>query len=112
MKSNETNSSGDILERQGNMKSVRTVRELREGPYVGKEKPAFKVGDYVRVYCGSAEGHCFWIKDVRYNHDLSKFEYLYEMYGWYADGSIVPAGSRKGWHYDGQGYCDNPGRGY
>lgn len=94
------------------MKSVRTVHELREGTYNGKEKPKYKVGDYMRVYCGSFEGHNFWIKDVRYNYDRNKFEYLYNGYGWHAEGTIVTAGSRKGWHYDSQGYCDNPGRGY
>ena len=97
------------------MKAVRTVTEWREEEYRGAAKPKHKVGDYMRVYCGSYEGHCFCIKDVRYNHDLGKFQYLYGsvmMGGWYAEGSIVPAGSRKGWHYDSQGYCDNPGRGY
>jgi len=26
--------------------------------------------------------------------------------------TAVPASSRQDWHYDSQGYCDNPGRGY
>lgn len=96
------------------MKAIRTIREERETPYTGSAKPKYKVGDYMRVYCGSYEGHCFSIKDVRYNHDRSTFEYLYGgfMGGWYAEGAIVPASSRQGWHYDRDGYCDNPGRGY
>lgn len=96
------------------MKAVRTITEMREVPYAGSEKPKHEIGDYVRVYCGSNEGHCFVIKDIRYNHDQGKFQYLYDgiMGGWYSQGTIVPAGSRKGWHYDSQGYCDNPGRGY
>jgi D-arabinose 1-dehydrogenase-like Zn-dependent alcohol dehydrogenase len=76
------------------------------------DKPKHKIGDYMRVYCGSYEGHCFYIKDVRYNSERKKYEYLYGMAGWYAENCIVPASSRKGWHYDSQGYCDNPGRGY
>ncbi len=96
------------------MKSVRTVRETREGEYTGDKKPEFKIGDCVRVYCGRNEGHTFWVKDARYNHDIGGFEYLYDglMGGWYSERSIVPSGSRQGWHYDSQGYCDNPGRGY
>lgn len=97
------------------MKAVRTVCEQHEEEYHGQEKPKHKVGDYVRVYCGRMEGHRFYIKDVRYNCDLGKFQYLYDWpmgAEWYSDGAIVSAGSRKGWHYDRQGYCDNPGRGY
>lgn len=95
------------------MKAIRTVREIRTTDS-GSEKPKHKVGDYMCVYCGTNEGHHFYIKDIRYNYDINKFEYLYGgfMGGWHAEGSIVPAGSRKGWHYDSQGYCDNPGRGY
>jgi hypothetical protein len=94
------------------MKAVYRVTELREGTYAGTEKPAHKVGDYMRVYCGRDEGHNFYIKDVRYNNVIRQFEYLYEGHDWYGEKSLVCAGSRKGWHYDSQGYCDNPGRGY
>lgn len=96
------------------MKAIRTVHERHEFDYTGYEKPKHKVGDYMRVYCGSNQDRCFYIKDVRYNHDMQKFEYLYDgmMGGWYPEGHIVEASSRKGWHYDSQGYCDNPGRGY
>ena len=94
------------------MKAVRTVREMKETTHVGSDKPKHKVGDYMRVYCGSLEGHHFWIKDVRFNHDSQKFEYLHEPWGWRQEGTIVYAGDRRGWHYDSQGYCDNPGRGY
>lgn len=98
------------------MKSVRTitVTRLQGGTYEGSVMPKHKVGDYVRVYCGTNEGHCFTIKDIRFNEDIDKFEYLYPgpMGGWHAEDMIVPASSRQGWHYDSQGYCDNPGRGY
>lgn len=96
------------------MKAVRTVTKTQEEDYRGSAKPKHKIGDYMRVYCGSREGHCFYIKDIRYNHDFGKFQYLYGglMGGWHAEGSIVSAASRKGWHYDRDGYCDNPGRGY
>ena len=96
------------------MKSIRTVREIREGTYGGTETPQYKIGDWVRVYCGRNQDHNFKIADVRFNHDVGKFEYLYDglMGGWYQEGSIVAAGDRRGWHYDSLGYCDNPGRGY
>lgn len=97
------------------MKAIRTVTTTREETYRGTEKPKWKIGDYMRVYCGNYEGHCFKIKDIRYNHDINKFQYLYDgtlMGGWYSEGMIVEAGDRRGWHYDSQGYCDNPGRGY
>lgn len=97
------------------MKAIRTYNETREVEYTGKEKPKYKVGDHMRVYCGRYEGHSFTIKDVRYDYDAEKFQYLYDgtlMGGWYSEGMIVPVNSRVGWHYDSQGYCDNPGRGY
>ncbi|HET9285769.1 MAG TPA: hypothetical protein VFR24_27780 [Candidatus Angelobacter sp.] len=97
------------------MKEIKTVTKTQTTEYVGKEKPKWKIGDYMRVYCGSYQDHHFYIKDIRYNADVHKFEYLYDgclMGGWYQEGTIVPAFSRQDWHYDSQGYCDNPGRGY
>ena len=97
------------------MKAVRTVQVVKETEYTGREKPKYKVGDNLRVYSGHLEGHHFCVKKVRFNHDIDKFEYLYDgvlMGRWYPEGSVVPASSRQGWHYDSQGYCDNPGRGY
>ena len=82
------------------MKAIRTVQKTQESNYEGTEKPKFKEGDYLRVYCGRNEGCYFYVKEVRYNHDTLKFEYLYEPYGWYPEGTIVVAGSRQGWHYD------------
>lgn len=97
------------------MKAIRTVSVQKVTEYTGREKPKYKVGDYLKVYCGTYQDHCFYVKEVRYNHDHNKFEYLYDsgiMGGWYLEGSVGPASSRQGWHYDSQGYCDNPGRGY
>ena len=97
------------------MKAVCTAHEQSAQDYTGSAEPVYKIGDYMRVYCGSWQDHCFSVKDVRYNLDTSKFEYLYDgclMGGWYAENCIVPGGSRAGWHYDSRGYCDNPGRGY
>jgi hypothetical protein len=96
------------------MKSVRTVvtREIVTVTYTGTMKPRFKVGDYVRIFAGSMEGHHFTIKDVRFNYDIDGFEYFYTFYGWHPESRLVDGNSRQGWHYDSQGYCDNPGRGY
>lgn len=95
------------------IKAVRTVTRTIDCEYDGHEKPKHAIGDYMEVYSGSYQGHCFVIKDIRYNHDIRKFQYLYGgfMGGWYAEGSIVPAGTVRS-HYDSQGYCDNPGRGF
>lgn len=76
------------------MKAIRTVNEIRETEYKGSEKPKYKLNQYMEVYCGSYEGHSFYIKDIRYNHDINKFEYLYDgtlMGGWYSENRIVPA---------------------
>lgn len=97
------------------MKAVRSITKLTETEYRGSEKPKHKVGDNVRIYCGSDQDHHFVIKDIRFNHDTGKFEYRRDGLGgfeWRAEGTIVSGSSRQGWHYDSQGYCDNPGRGY
>ena len=95
-------------------RSVQTVRRVEESTYTGNAEPKFKMNQYVRVYCGTKQDHCFRIADIRYNHDIRQFEYLYGgAFGcWQSQDSLVEGDSRKGWHYDSQGYCDNPGRGY
>lgn len=96
------------------MKAVRTVHTIKtaEEEYSGKGNPRWKVGDYVKVYCGSNQDHCFTVKDIRFNADTDQFEYHYPFYGWYGERQLTDASNRSGWHYDSQGYCDNPGRGY
>lgn len=82
---------------------------------MSETKAKYKVGDYLRVYCGAYEDHCFSVKEVRVNAETGVHEYLYSSFlmgGWYPESHVVPASSRKGWHYDSQGYCDNPARGY
>lgn len=72
--------------------TVRTVTSIVTKTEPVAEKPEFGVKDYVQVYCGQYEGHCFWIKEVRWNHDIQKFEYLYGgmlMGGWYTGGCLV-----------------------
>ena len=81
--------------------------------YDGKQKPQHKVGDYLKIYCGRDEGHAFVVKAVRFNLDTNKFEYKRDGYfgfEWLQEG-MVTSNHRSG-HYDSQGYCDNPGRGY
>ena len=81
------------------IRTVRTQQNVIEGKYTGSKKPEYKIGDYMRVYCGSHEGHCFSIKDVRFNYDLDRFEYLYGSFlggAWYGENMIVPAGDRRG----------------
>lgn len=73
------------------MKTIRTIRQVVERDEYVSEAPQFKIGDCVEIYSGTFEGHCFWIKDVRYNHDLERFEYLYGgvMGGWYGEKNIT-----------------------
>lgn len=96
------------------MKTVRTVRTIKTivEEYRDSAKPRWKIGDYVKVYCGGHQDHRFVVKDVRFNADTDQFEYLYVPYGWYGQRQLTDASNRSGWHYDNQGYCDNPGRGY
>lgn len=74
------------------MKTVRTIRQVVERDEELKQQPKYAVGDVMEVYSGSYEGHTFWIKDIRYNHDRQCFEYLYSdflMGGWYTDGQLT-----------------------
>jgi len=57
-------------------------------------KPKYELKQYMQVYCGPYEGHNFYVKDIRYNMDSRKWEYLYDgilMGGWYAENMVVPA---------------------
>lgn len=95
------------------MKSVRTERIVRqvEQTYAGTKKPRWKLGDYVKVYSGPQQDHCFRVKEIRFNEDIEQFEYYYQTYGWYNERSLTNASANTS-HYDSQGYCDNPGRGF
>lgn len=63
----------------------------------GGRLPKFQIRDYVEVYCGSREGHHFWIKDVRWTDKYpdyrgGTFEYLYDaplMGGWLPEQFLV-----------------------
>lgn len=90
-----------------------TTRKLVTSRYTGKDRPKHKVGDWLKIYCGRDEGHAFVVKAVRFNLDRDKFEYLRDATWckeWLMEG-MVTSDHRSG-HYDSQGYCDNPGRGY
>lgn len=73
------------------MKTIRTIRQVVERDEHVAQRPEFQVGDYVEVYSGQNEGHHFWIKDLRFNHDAKCFEYLYGGFlgGWHREGNIV-----------------------
>lgn len=75
------------------MKTIETVRQVVEREETLDVHPKYKVGQYMEVYCGQYEGHNFYIEDIRYNHDIRKFEYLYGgfMGGWYLENCVVPA---------------------
>lgn len=73
------------------MKTIRTIRQVVERDERVAQRPEFQVGDYVEVYSGQNEGHHFWIKDVRFNHDVNCFEYLYGGFlgGWHRESNII-----------------------
>lgn len=74
------------------MKTVRTVRKIVERDEELRQQPQFGIRDYVQIYFGQYEGHHFWIKDVRYNHDHDCFQYLYGggvMGGWMNERQLV-----------------------
>lgn len=102
------------------MKIIRTVTEERVTEGHVSQKPKWKIGDKVKVWSGTYEGHIFWVHDVRFRDEYSHgkkphFEYLVGTHfqgGWENEDNLVEVTDRRGWHYDSQGYCDNPGRGY
>lgn len=74
------------------MKTVRTVTKIVERDEEVRHAPKFSIGDYMEVYYGQYEGHNFWIKDIRFNHDRGCFQYLYGggvMGGWMAEDQII-----------------------
>jgi len=100
---------------ESTMKAVRyvTTTKLVESRYTGKAKPEFKVGDCLKIYCGRDEGHAFVVRGVRFNLGTEEFQYLREgIWGaeWLREPSVT--NDHRNRHYDSQGYCDNPGRGY
>lgn len=40
------------------------------------ESPRFRIGDWVKVYCGTYEGHEFLVKGNRYEN--GEWEFLYD----------------------------------
>ncbi len=97
------------------MEAVRIVRteKLVASPYKGREKPKFKVGQWLKISCGRDEGHSFVVRAVRFNLDTDQFEYWREALfanEWLSERNLTS--DHRNRHYDSQGYCDNPGRGY
>ena len=58
------------------MKTVRTVKQVLEKNERLNLKPKYKKSQYLQCYCGSYEDHCFTVLDIRYNHDINRFEYF------------------------------------
>ena len=90
-----------------------TTRKTVTTRYAGVGTPKHKAGDWLKIYCGRDEGHAFVVKGVRFNLDRDTFEYLRDAtwcQEWLAENTVT-SNHRSG-HYDSQGYCDNPGRGY
>lgn len=74
------------------MKTIRTVSKIVERNEKVSKTPKFSKDDYVEIYSGYREGHCFVIKDIRYNYDYNNFEYLYGnilLGGWIPENSLV-----------------------
>lgn len=73
------------------MKTIRTVSRIVHKEEELRQKPEFKIGDYLMVYAGSYENHCFYCKDIRYNHDSRKFEYFGNVFwaDWVPETNVV-----------------------
>jgi len=74
------------------MKTIRTVRKIVERNERLTKIPKYNKKDYVEIYCGYNEGHCFVINDIRFNHDTGMFEYLYSnllLGGWIAENCLT-----------------------
>lgn len=90
-----------------------TTTKIAAQPYKGDAKPKYKEGDHLKIYCGRDEGYAFSVKAVRFNLDTEKFEYLRDgIWGqeWLQENFVTS--DHRNRHYDSQGFCDNPGRGY
>lgn len=72
-------------------KTVRTVKRRISDVEELNISPKFSIGQWVEIYHGMYEGHEFTIRDIRYNHDRQRFEYLYEFVGdhWYGEGQLI-----------------------
>lgn len=73
------------------VKTIRTVMKRVEQEEEVHQAPKFGIGDYVEVYSGDREGHNFWIKDIRYDHDHQTYEYFYGsfMSSWHVERQLV-----------------------
>lgn len=74
------------------MKTIELVTRLVEREETIDVEPKYAVGDLVEIYSGNHEGHCFSIKDVRYNRNMNRFEYLYDwpLYDeWHGEGFLT-----------------------
>jgi len=74
------------------MKTIRTVRKIVKRNERPTKISKYNKKDYVEIYCGHNEGHCFVIKDIRFNYDIDKFEYLYDnvfMGGWIPENCLT-----------------------
>lgn len=74
------------------MKTIRTITQVVERDEDIRQKPKLHIGDFVEIYTGHREGHGFWIKDVRFNHDRGQFEYCYGaplLGGWHLENNLV-----------------------
>lgn len=103
----------------GTVITERTIVEMIERELPVDARPQFKAGDSVKVWSGRWEDHTFTIEGVRYHegtrHHKAGFQYERHFANgseWFWEDNLVDAKDRRGWHYDSQGYCDNPGRGY
>lgn len=81
------------------MKTIRTVTQVVERNEQIGVTPKFNKQDYVEIYSGTYEGHCFTIADIRYNYDTERFEYLYYSYGimggWIPENNVVSSKSQR-----------------
>lgn len=70
--------------------TIRTIRAIEHKTECVEKVPAYAMGDYMEIYCGHREGCCFWIKGIRYNHDIEAFQYLDGTFsgGWYGENQL------------------------
>jgi hypothetical protein len=75
----------------------------------------FAVGDWVQIYSGPDEDCCAVVKETRWVKRNQWHEACWEydlgwLFGWRFEGQLTAP--RRSSHYDRNGYCDNPARGY